>query len=115
RGRRTAFLPRRGSAGARTPTPPLVLLEHLGEALALAVEHDARTRKLDALEFGVIGQVGDRLVVEVDDVAEIHGRHRDFLVLAELPVGGLQIGEVNAAKNLALAGERLRVAHERWR
>src|SRR6266567_4132570 len=97
--------------GEWNPHAPLVLLEHLRKALALAVEHDARSRKLDALEFGVIGQIGGRLVVEVDDVAEIHGRHRDFLVLAELPVGGLQIGKIDAVKNLALAGDRLRVVH----
>ncbi len=91
--------------GEWNPHAPLVLLEHLRKALALAVEHDARSRKLDALEFGVIGQIGGRLVVEVDDVAEIHGRHRDFLVLAELPVGSLQIGKIDPVKNLAL-GDR---------
>jgi hypothetical protein len=40
-------------------------LEHLGKTLALAVEHHAGARQLDALELGVIGQVGGRLVVEV--------------------------------------------------
>src|SRR5262245_27396688 len=33
------------------PHPPLVLLEHLGKPFSLAVEHDARARKLHALEF----------------------------------------------------------------
>ena len=58
----------------RDPHAPLVLLEHLGEALALAVEHDAGARQLEALELVVIGQVGGRLVVEIDDVAEVDDR-----------------------------------------
>ena len=99
--------------GERNPFAPLVLLEHLREAFALAVEHHARARKLEALELGVIGQVGDRLVVVVDDVAEIDGRHRHLLVLAELSVGRLQIGKIDAAKRLVLAGHRLRIVHRR--
>ena len=57
--------------GERHPDAALVLLEHLGEALALAVEHDAGAGQLEALELVVVRQVGDRLVVEVDHVAEI--------------------------------------------
>ena len=49
------------------------------------------------------GRFGGRLVVEIDHVAEIDGRLRDLLVLAELPVGGLQIGKIDAAERLALA------------
>ena len=41
-------------------------LEQLGEALALAVEHDAGAGQLQVLELVVIGQVGERLVVELD-------------------------------------------------
>ena len=95
------------------PFAPLVLLEHLREAFALAVEHHARARKFEALELGVIGQVGGRLVVVVDDVAEIDGRHRHLLVLAKLSVGRLQIGKIDAAKRLVLAGHRLRIVHRR--
>src|SRR5262245_37771103 len=72
------------------PYPPLVLLEHLGKAFSLAVEHDARARKLHTLELGMIRKVGSRLVVKVDDIAEINGRRRDFLALAELPIRRLQ-------------------------
>ena len=97
----------------RDPLPPLVLLEHLREAFALAVEHDAGARQLEALELVVIGQVGDRLVVVVDDLAEIDGRHRHLLVLAKLTVGRLQIGKIDAAKRLVLAGHRLRIVHRR--
>ena len=97
----------------RDPLPPLVLLEHLREAFALAVEHDAGARQLEALELVVIGQVGDRLVVVVDDLAEIDGGHRHLLVLAKLTVGRLQIGKIDAAKRLVLAGHRLRIVHRR--
>ncbi len=100
-----------GMSASDDPDAPLVLLEHFREALALAVEHDAGARQLQALELGVIGQVGDRLVVEIDHVAEIDRRRRDLLVLAELPVGGEQVGEIDAAERLALAGDRLRIVH----
>ena len=96
-----------------THCAPLVLLEHLREAFALAVEHDAGARQLEALELVVIGQVGGRLVVVVDDLAEIDRRHRHLLVLAKLPVGRLQIGKIDAAKRLVLAGHRLRIVHRR--
>ena len=110
-GREKSLLHLLGDVGEWNPHPPLVLLEYLREAFALAVEHDARARKLEALELGVIGQIGSCLVVEVDDVAEVDRRRRHVLVLAELPVGGLQIGKIDAVKNLALAGDRLRVVH----
>ena len=99
--------------GQSNPLTPLVLLEHLREAFALAVKHDAGTRQLEALELIVIGQIGDRLVVVVDDLAEIDGRHCHFLVLAKLTVGSLQIGKIDAAKRLVLAGHRLRIVHRR--
>ena len=99
------------NVGQHHPHPALVLLEHLRKALALAVEHHAGAGQLDALELGVIGQVRDRLVVEIDHVGEIDRRGRHLLVLAELPVGSLQIGEIDAAEHLALARDRLRVLH----
>src|SRR5262245_9184928 len=71
-GRKKSLLHVLGDVGEWHPYPPLVLLEYLGEAFALAVEHDARARKLHALELGVIGQVGGRLVIEIDYGAEIH-------------------------------------------
>ena len=52
------------NVGERHPYAPLVLLEHLREAFALAVEHHARARQLEALELVVIGQIGGRLVVD---------------------------------------------------
>ena len=109
-GREKSLLHVLGDLGEWNPHPPLVLLEYLREAFALAVEHDARARKLEALELGVIGQIGGRLVVEVDDVAEIDRQHYDLLILAELPVRHLQIGEIDPAKRHILA-HRLRVVH----
>ena len=92
----------------RDPDAPLVLLEHLGEAPALAVEHDAGARKLEALELAGIRQVGGRLVVEIDDVAEVDDRGRDLRARAELPIGGMQVGKIDAAERLLLA-DRLRI------
>ena len=56
----------------------------------------------------MIRQVGGRLVVEIDDVAEIDRRRCDGLVLAKLPVGCVQIGKIDAAEDLAFA-HRLRI------
>ncbi len=97
-----------GNVGDRYPHPALILLEHFGKTFALAVEHDARAGQLEALEPGVIGQVGCRLVVEIDHIAEIDGRSSDDLVLAKLPIRGLQVRKIDAAERLALA-DRLRI------
>ena len=96
--------------GERHPDAALVVLEYFGERLALAVEHRARAGKLEALEPGVVRQVRSRLVVEFDDVAEIDGGSGHRLVLAELPIGRLQVGQIDAAQRLA-AADRLRVVH----
>ena len=101
------------NVGERHPNPPLVLFEHLGKAFAPAIEHHARAGKSHALELCMIGQIGRRLVVEIDDLGQVDGRYGDVLVLAELPIGRLQIGEIDAAKHLVLAGHRLRIVHGR--
>src|SRR5262245_46550300 len=88
--------------GEWRPHPPLVLLEHLRKAFALAVEHDARSRTLEALEFGVIGQLAARLVVDIDYFPGLHRQHYDLLILAELPVRHLQIDEIDPAKRRIL-------------
>ena len=111
-GRDEGFLHVLRNVGEGNPYPALILLEHFRERLACAVEHDARAGKLQALELGVIGQVGDRLVVEIDHRAEIDGRDSDGLVLAKLPIGGLQIDKIDAAECLALA-DGLRVVQRR--
>ena len=99
----------RGNVRERDPDATLVLLEHLGEAFALAVEHDAGAGKLQSLQLGVIGQVGGRLVVEMDNITEIDRRLFDLVVFAELPIGRMQVGEVETTERLDLVGERLRV------
>src|SRR5438093_640222 len=87
----------------RHPYSSLVLLEYLGKAFSLAVEHDARARKLHAFELSVVRQIGGRLVVDIDNIAEIDRQHDDPLILAELPVRHLQIGKINPAEHLILA------------
>ena len=110
-GREKSLLHVLRDVGKRHPDSPLVLLEYLGETLATPVEDDARAGQPHALELGMIGQIGTRLVVEIDHVAKIHRRYSDGLVLAELPICGLQVGEIDAVKRLVLAGNGLRVVH----
>jgi hypothetical protein len=96
--------------GEPHPHAALVLLEHLGKRLALAVEYDARARQLEVLELVVVRQVRRGLVVEIDDVAEIDDWTIDRVSLAELPVRRVQIGEVDTAQHLG-PGDRLRIVH----
>ena len=42
---------------------------------------------------------------------EVDRRLLDRLVLAELPIGGDQVAEAQAAQRLDLGGERLRIVH----
>ena len=93
-----ALLHVRGNFGERHPDPPLVLLEHLRELLRPCVEHDAGAGQPHAAQPGVVGQVRDRAVVELDDVGDVDRRILDRLVLAELPVGDVQVAEVHAAE-----------------
>ena len=57
----------------------------------------------------MIRQIGNRLVVEIDDVAEIDDCRADVLVLAKLSVGHLQIREIDAPESLILVRCRLRI------
>src|SRR6516165_9477959 len=56
--------------GKRHPPSSLAFFEDFREALPVAIEHDARPRKREALELGVVGKVSHSLVVEVDSIAE---------------------------------------------
>jgi hypothetical protein len=58
----------------------------------------------------MIGQIGERRIVEIDHVAEIDRRGSALLAVAELPVCGQQIRKIDAAEGLALA-DRLRIVH----
>ena len=66
---------------------------------------------LQALELGVIGQIGERLVVEIDHVAEIDRRHWRPARSCRTAGRRVEIGEIDAAEGLALARDRLRVVH----
>src|SRR6266700_1616264 len=108
-GREEGFLHVLGDIGERNPHSALVLLEDFGERPTVAVEEDAGTWKLHAFELGMVGQVSCRLVVEIDHVGEVDGRHRYFLVRAELTISCLQVAKIDSSKQLVLAGDRLRI------
>ena len=76
---------------------------------ALAVEHHAGAGELESPELVMVREVGGRLVVEIDHLAEVDRGLGDLLVLAELPVGDVQVGKIDAAERLDLAGKRFRV------
>ncbi len=97
--------------GKRHPDAALVFLEYLGKRLAVAIEHHTRAGKLEAFEFVVIGKIRERLVVDIDHVGKIDRGRADPLVLAELPVSGLQVAEIDAAERLALARDGLGILH----
>ena len=101
-----------GDVGENDPDAPLVFLEYLREAVALAIEHDTRAGQLQAFQLMVIRQIGSRLVINGDDFAKIDSGTLDRFFLAELPISDLQVRKVDAAKRLALT-DRLRVIERR--
>ena len=62
--------------------------------------------------FG-IRQVGRRVVVEVDHLADIDDRVVDRLVLAELVIGGVEVGEIDAVEGLDVGADRLWIVERR--
>ena len=98
------------NVGEDHPYAALIFLENLGEALSLAVEHDAGAGKFEALELVVVRQVFERLIVEGDGVGQVDGGGADVCILAKLPVRRPQIIKIDAAKGLVLA-DRLRIVH----
>ena len=98
-----------GNVGERHPDAPVAGLEHVGKIRALAVEHRAHARQLPALEARLVGQIGRGVVEELDHLAEIDHRIGDGLVLAELVIGGIEVGEIDAVKGLDVGADRLRV------
>jgi len=76
----------------------------------VAVQHRRQAGEVAVLEFGVVGKIGDRLVVEIDHLGEVEGRIVDRLVAAELAIGRLQLGEVEAMERFD-AGGRFRIRH----
>ena len=98
-----------GNGGERHPDAAVARLEHVGKISALAVEHHAQARQFPALQPGLVGQIGRRVIEKLDDLAEIDHRIGHALVLAELPVGGIEVGEIDAVKGLDVGAQRLRV------
>ena len=98
-----------GNVAERVPDAPVAGLEHVGEMLPVAVEHRGGAGQLFALQLRLIGQVGRRIIEEVDDLTEVDHRIGDGFVLAELMVGGVQVGEVEAVEGLDVGAYRLRV------
>src|SRR6266446_158043 len=96
----------------RNPAAALVVLKHVGKMPAAAVEHGTHAGKSEAVELVMVRKVARRLVVEVDDVAEVDRGLRSFLAFAELSIGGVQVAKVDAAELLVgLTADRLRIIH----
>src|SRR4029077_13647072 len=91
------------------PDPPIAWLEDVGEIVPLVVEHHTQARELASLELRLIGQISSRVIEELDHLAEVDHRIGNVLVLAELVIGGVQIGKVDAVKPLDVGTDRLRV------
>ena len=98
-----------GNGGERHPDAAIARLEHVGEISTLAVEHHAQARQFPALQAGLVGQIGRGVIEKRDHLAEVDHRIGDALVLAELAVGGIEVGEINAVKGLDVGAQRLRV------
>ena len=98
-----------GNVGEGHPHPPVAGFKHLGKASALAVQHGAHTGKLPPLQLRRVGQIGGGVIEEVDHFAEIDDRLVDGLVLAELPIGDVEVGKIDAVEGLDIAAERLRI------
>ena len=81
------------------------------ELAALVVEDDAGTGKPKLLELHGVGQILDRAVVESDDLTKIDRRFFHFVDLAELPVGHVEVGQLQSFERLDLAAQCLLVIH----
>ena len=46
----------------------------------------------------LVREIGSRVVIELDDLANIDDRLVDALILAELVISGVQVGEIDAVK-----------------
>ncbi len=104
-----AFCTKSGTSASGTQIRRLPGLEHVGKILALGVAHLAHGRQLLVLQLRRIGQIGSRIVEKVDDLAEIDHGFVDALVLAELVVGGVEVGKIDAVKDCRVGADRLRV------
>src|SRR5206468_6669876 len=82
--------------------------------LALEIEHFACAGQTFSLEPRMVGQIGQRPIIEFDNLLDIDGGTVDGLVLAELPVGDMQICDLDSTDYRVTGGttgDRLRVVH----
>ncbi len=63
------------------------------------------------LKLHGVGQILDRAVVESDDLTKIDLRSFHFFDLAELPVGHVEVGQIQPFERLDLTAQRLLVIH----
>ena len=98
-----------GNVGDRDPDTAIAGLEHIGKILAFSVTHLAHGRQLLALQLRSIRQVASRIVEKVDDLAEIDHGLVDALILAELVIGGVEVGEIDAVEDCGVGADRLGV------
>ena len=101
------LLHRLGNVSERYPNAPIAGLEHVGEIPPIAVQDNAHARQSSAFEHVLIGQIGHRSVEEVDDLSHVDDWIRDWLVLAELVIGSVEISEIETAKRLDLGAHCL--------
>ncbi len=97
--------------GKLDPDAAIVRHVNLSKALALAVEDYAGARKPEVLKLHGVGQILDRAVVESDDLTKIDRRFFHFVDLAELPVGHVEVGQLQSFECLDLAAQCLLVIH----
>ena len=78
----------------------MILPKRFSEIAAIAVQYGADTGKPEAIERVVVWKIGRRVVIEVDHSAKVDARLLGFLAFAELPIGGVQVTEVDAVELL---------------
>ncbi|MGY4573868.1 hypothetical protein ACVWY5_006938 [Bradyrhizobium sp. USDA 3256] len=93
------------------PDAAIVRDVNLSKTLAPAVEDYAGARKPEVLKLRDVGQILDRAVVESDDLTKIDRRFFHFFDLAELPVGHVEVGQLQSFECLDLAAQCLLVVH----
>src|SRR5262249_43138532 len=93
------------------PDPSLVQLIDLPNALTFGVEHLACAAQTPSLEPRMVGQVDHRSVIKFDHLFDVDGGAGNCLVLAELPVSDMQIGNLEPPKGCRPARHGLRVVH----
>ena len=89
----------------------MIRLVYFGKALTICIEYDAGTRQPQALQLRVLRELSERLIVELNDLANVDERILDALIFTELAVCRVQVAEVYPSELLDLAGHRLRIIH----